>query len=199
MISKYALSTALMLSLASDLAYAQQANTSPTPPAAADQANANQGPDCGPDAGQNDDMLQCDGGRGGRHHGRHHDMRGEGRGRHGMMIIDANADGFIGPDEAAALAEGMFMRVDRNHDGAIDEAEATQGPGQHGWRAWLGQKQADDITAKLKAAFAERDADKDGKVTKQEFMNFAQGKYAALDTAKDGKVSPWAFRAQPKL
>ncbi len=201
-ISKYAVSTALLLTVATGLAYAQQSNA-PPPPAPADQQVADNNADAGP--------QDCMDGMNWRRHGRHHGMGGHGPGQMGQMggpgggmmmrgmMFDTNGDGFIGPDEAAALADGMFMRLDRNHDGVIDETEATQGPGQHGWRKWLGQQQADDMTAKLKAAFAERDADKDGKVTKLEFMNYAQSKYASLDTAKDGKVSPWAFRALPRL
>lgn len=114
------------------------------------------------------------------------------------MIFDINNDGYINADEAAALAEGMFMHIDRNHDGVIDQAEATTLPG-HGWRKWFGGNPPQEMLDKLKVAFAERDADKDGKVTKAEFMKFAETKYAGLDTAKDGKVSPWAFRALPRL
>jgi hypothetical protein len=193
-ISKYAISAALMLTMASGLAFAQQSDT---PPPQNDQKTANACSDNGPDGADDN----CNDG-GGRHHkGKRHGEGRDGHGKHGgrMMIIDANSDGFIGPDEAAALADGMFMRMDKNRDNAIDEAEATQGPGQGGWRKWMGQQQPAEVEAKLKAAFAARDTNKDAKVTKEEFMTFAQGKYAALDTAKDGKVSPWAFRAQPKL
>lgn len=206
-ISKYAVSAALLLTVASGLAYAQQSTTPPQPPASQEVADNGPGPDGCMGQGMGEGMDEGMGWRRhGRHHGKHEQMgemdRGGPGGRAGMrgpMVIDANGDGFIGPDEAAALADGMFMRLDRNHDNVIDEAEATDGPGKHGWRRWLGQQQADDLTTKLKAAFAERDADKDGKVTKQEFMAFAQNRYASLDTAKDGKVSPWVFRAQPKL
>ena len=196
-ISKYAVSTALLLTVAAGLAYAQQSTTPPQPPAGQQEADSGHGPDDCMGQGMMDEGMGWR--KHGRHHGRMGQMDGPGGRLRGPMVIDANGDGFIGPDEAAALADGMFMRLDRNRDNVIDEAEATQGPGQRGWRRWLGQQQADDVAAKLKAAFVERDADKDGKVTKQEFMTFAQNKYASLDTAKDGKVSPWAFRAQPKL
>lgn len=177
-ISKYAISAALLLTVASGLAYAQQANDPPPP----DDVAA---------AGPQD----CDGGQGMRKHGRGHGMRGMGR----MMMLDANNDGFINADEAAAVADGIFTRVDRNHDDVIDQAEGTTPPKHGGWRNWMGGNPPADVTEKLKAAFTERDADKDGKVTKAEFMIFAQSKYASLDTAKDGKVSPWAFRALPRL
>lgn len=193
-ILKYAVSAALLLSLASGLAYAQQANA--PAPAPADQQTAAA---CD---GVNDGQPDCMDGNGGRHHGKGRGEHGEGSGgRHGqrMMIIDANNDGFINADEAAAIADVAFRHIDQNHDDVIDQTEATSLPDRQGWRAWFGDTPSADVTAKLKTAFAERDADKDGKVTKLEFMNYAQGKYASLDTAKDGKVSPWAFRAMPRL
>jgi EF hand len=203
-ISKFAVSSAVLMTLATGLAFAQQ-NAAPTPPAPS--ATTDAGSDNGPvaDNGPHD----CMGGEGMGDHGRRHgrsrgdDMCREGRGGHrGMrhtMIIDSNGDGFIGPDEAASIADAMFTRIDQNHDNVIDESEVTAMADRHGWRAWFGGATPADVTAKLKQAFAERDADKDGKVTKLEFMTFAQSRYASLDTAKDGKVSPWAFRALPRL
>jgi hypothetical protein len=194
-ISKHAISTAVLLGLASSLAYAQQ--STPTPPAPTQQqANA-----C-TDAGDN--APDCNDNAGGWHHGKHgrdHGGRHEG-GRHGggrMMMLDTNNDGFINPDEAAAVAERAFMHIDKNRDGMIDQTEATTLPHRGGWRKWMGGNPPADVTEKLKAAFAERDTDKDGKVTKVEFMAYAQNRYATLDAAKDGKVSPWAFRASQRL
>jgi EF hand len=191
-ISKYAMSTAVLLTLGAGLAFAQQANA----PVPADQQTAAACDD------RNDGDADCMGGQGGRHHGKGRGGHGEGRGGHhgrGMMIIDTNNDGFINADEAAALADAAFMHIDQNRDSVIDQTEAASLPDRKGWRAWFGNTPSAEVTAKLKAAFAERDTDKDGKVTKLEFMTFAQNKYASLDTAKDGKVSPWAFRAMPRL
>jgi EF hand len=205
-ISKYAVTTAVLLTLGAGLALAQQA-PAPTPPAPGAATDPAQVADADPQNCMDGDGM----GHQGRKHGRHHggDMCGDGGGHHGhgghggmgrrAMILDANGDGFIGPDEAAAVADGVFMHLDQNRDNVIDETEATTLPNHKGWRAWFGGAAPADVTAKLKAAFTERDADKDGKVTKLEFMNYAQAKYASLDTAKDGKVSPWAFRAMPRL
>jgi hypothetical protein len=202
-ISKYAVSTAVLLTLGAGLAFAQQA-PAPTPPVPDATSDSAQVADAGPQNCMDGEGMGDQGRRHGRRHGG--DMCGEGRGgHHGHggkgrgMILDTNADGFIGPDEAAAVADAIFMRIDQNRDNVIDETEATSLPQRHGWRAWFGGSAPADVTAKLKTAFTERDADKDGKVTKVEFMNFAQGKYASLDTAKDGKVTPWAFRAMPRL
>ena len=79
--------------------------------------------------------------------GKHHGMKGEGRGGQRMMqMIDANADGFIGDDEAAAMAERMFTRIDKDGNAELTIEEATtprmKGMGGHGrkhgggWAKW---------------------------------------------------------------
>ncbi len=150
-----------------------------------------------------------DDGWGWRHgKGRHHGM-GEGRhgGHHrGMMIIDANADGLIGADEASALAERGFMHMDQNRDDVIDKAEFVsphgpgRGPDSGGWRGWFGgsSEEAAAVQKVREDKFATLDTDKDGKLTKTEFFADVQQKLAAADTDKDGKVTPWEFRAMPR-
>lgn len=49
---------------------------------------------------------------------------------------------------------------------------------------------------RMKARFAEMDADKNGVVTKVEFMNAAKARFQASDADKDGKVTPWEYRSQ---
>jgi Spy/CpxP family protein refolding chaperone len=135
-------------------------------------------------------------GRGDRHGGRHgqgHAGRG-GPGGHGMMI-DANGDNIIGDSEAAMLADRGFQRLDRDASGELDEAEFTTVRKRGRWWNWS-QAQGEGITEGLKAKFATLDADKNGKVTKAEFMADAQSRFAAADANKDGKVSPWEFFAQ---
>ena len=48
-----------------------------------------------------------------------------------MRLIDINADGIINDDEAAALADGQFMRMDQNRDGSLTEVEFTNHPDDH--------------------------------------------------------------------
>ncbi|MCB1427632.1 MAG: hypothetical protein KDJ66_00720, partial [Nitratireductor sp.] len=47
-----------------------------------------------------------------------------------------------------------------------------------------------------RARFAPMDADKDGKVSKAEFMAAGKSRYEDADTDKDGEVTPWEFRSQ---
>ena len=169
---KLSLASALMLSAAFGVAHAQQANDAPL-------------------AGMQDDGLRGDGG--GRHHGKHGGH--EGRGGKGMRIIDANSDGVIGEDEAAALADGVFMRMDQDRDGKVSEAEFLAGPrGHKGWFDWNSDESA--AVQKIRTdAFAALDVNKDKSMDKAEFFVDAKARLAAADADKDGKVTPWEFRA----
>jgi EF hand len=178
------LTAALMLSTAAGVALAQQATDAP-PPAA--QTNAGPGQDgCAGMDGM--DRTHADrGGHGG--HGKH------GKGR-GMRMIDANADGVVGEDEAAAMADGMFMRLDQDRDGNLTETEySTQPRGRGGWFN-RSSDEADAVAKVRKEKFATLDADKNSSLSKAEFFADTKARLAAADTDKDGKISPWEFRAQ---
>jgi hypothetical protein len=221
-LTSLALASALMLGAGAGIASAQSTtNAPPSPPAQAAPQ------DCGPDnmgygcgmgpggMGMGPDGMGPDGdgegwGRhGGRHGGKHAGMGGHGRdghGRHGggrmMRIIDANADGVINDDEAASMADFAFMRMDGDRDGAVSEAEFTEGRGfgrrggmGGGWFRWLGKDEADAVLKVRKDKFATLDADKNGSISKTEFFAEAKTRLAAADADKDGKVTPWEFRS----
>jgi EF hand len=136
----------------------------------------------------------------GEHGGKHHG-RGEGRRGGHMMTIDANDDGAIGADEAASLADGMFMRLDENRDEILDEAEFSTPPGRGWGRGWFGTgaAEAEAVQKVRKEKFAALDTSKDGKLDKAEVFADMQQRLAAADTDKDGKVTPWEFRALPRM
>ena len=46
------------------------------------------------------------------------------------------------------------------------------------------------------ARYGTMDADKDGSVSKEEFLGAAQSHYGSADGDADGKVSPWEYRRQ---
>jgi EF hand len=175
-LAKLSIATALMLTTAFGVAFAQQTNDAPLPPGdeqMADQYNHGDG-----------------------RHGGHHDGKGRGgKGGH-MRMIDANGDGVIGEDEAASLADRAFMRHDKDRDGKLTEAEFIAGPGgkRGGWFNWNSEEKA-AVEKVRKDKFATLDANKDASVDKAEFFTEAKAKLAAADTDKDGKVSPWEFRA----
>ncbi len=174
-LTKLSVASALMLSAAFSVASAQQANDAPPPPGM-EQADG--------DMGQGRGMER----RGGKHHGGKH-------GR-GMQMIDANNDGVIGEDEAAALADHAFMRMDDDRDGKVTEAEFISGPKgkRGGWFNWNSDEKA-AVEKVRKDKFAILDTNKDASLDKAEFFADAKAKLAAADTDKDGKVSPWEFRA----
>jgi EF hand len=189
-IAKLSLASALMLSAAVGVASAQQANDTPPPPAA--QCD---GPDAGPGCdGPRDGALQADrGDHGGRKgHGRYGH---KGHGGKGMRMIDSNNDGIIGDDEASALADRDFTRLDQDRNGKVTEPEFVAGPrGKRGWFNWSSEETA-AVEKVRKDKFATLDANKDAGLDKTEFFADAKAKLAAADTDKDGKVTPWEFRA----
>jgi EF hand len=139
-----------------------------------------------------------DGGGWGGHgrHGRHghHGMARDGEGRGGAMI-DLNGDGVISEDEAAASSDHMFLRLDANGDGALSEAEFTKPRHAHFWNSWFNSAEIAAVQKVRKDKFAQLDTDKNVSVNKAEFLADAKAKLAAADADKDGKVTPWEFRA----
>jgi len=123
---------------------------------------------------------------------------GQGRG-HGYMMqrmsaIDANGDGMISDDEAAAQVEAVFLAMDADEDGELTLEEfmaVRMGPGEG--RNAERQKMMQE---RKKARYTEMDTDKNGKVSKAEFIGHGKARFEAADTDKDGKVTPWEFRAQ---
>ena len=200
-LAKLSLASALMLSAAFGVATAQQANDAPATPAApAAQEQADNDGDGWFGWGRHGS-----GHEGGGHHGRgkHHGRqgadgegggRGEGRGGMRMMaMIDTNSDGVIGDDEAASRVEGVFLAMDNDGNGEVTMEEymaVRMGPGE-------GRNK--DRMAKMQEAKKQRfeamDTDKDGKVTKAQFLDAGKARFLAADTDKDGKVTPWEFRA----
>jgi hypothetical protein len=177
--TKLSIASALMLSAAFGVASAQQTNDEPAAPGI-EQAD--------------DDM---DEGRGmGRHGEGHGGKHGGKHGGRGMRMMDANNDGVIGEDEAAAMADHAFMRMDNDGDGKLTEAEFVSGPRGHhrGWFNWNSEETA-AVEKVRKDKFASLDTNKDASLDKAEFFTEAKAKLASADTDKDGKVSPWEFRA----
>jgi Ca2+-binding EF-hand superfamily protein len=82
---------------------------------------------------------------------------------------DSNSDGMVVRDEFLAARAELFKRMDRNSDGFIDSADRPDGQpeGRH-----------DDRVAR----FHDRmDADGDGKISRDEFLNGATPMFDRLD------------------
>ena len=125
---------------------------------------------------------------------------GQGMGRGAAMrfsAIDQNNDGLINDDEAAANAEAVFAVMDADDDGELTEAEyaaVRMGPGD-------GRNMARQKAMQKRKAdrFVLIDADKNKTVSQAEFMAAAEKRFAAADGNKDGKVTPWEFRANRRI
>lgn len=92
----------------------------------------------------------------------------------GAMLdkADANKDGMVVHDEYLALRAEQFARLDSNSDGFIDATDrASHKAGRHG-------KRAGKTHGRL-------DADGDGKISKDEFVNGATPMFDRLDGNDD--------------
>jgi Ca2+-binding EF-hand superfamily protein len=111
-----------------------------------------------------------------------------------MSRFDTNKDGKVARDEFLGQQPG-FDRVDTNKDGTVtaDEASAAKEAiqkhaSQKGGQANKGRKN-----------FIERfDADKDGKVSRDEFTAGRTKGFEAMDKNKDGVLEKAEFEAKAK-
>lgn len=79
-------------------------------------------------------------------------------------------------DRILGRADGMFKRFDTNSDGFIDAKE-------------LETSSAERNAFAVKRFLARFDADKDGRVTRDEFERFAKARFADLDLNSDGRIT----------
>lgn len=122
-----------------------------------------------------------------------------GMGHHGgpsLAMMDSNKDGQVSKDEFLAPQIKRFTDVDTNKDGKISQDE------------WLAAKPANDRMAKMMAdhqantsdaektlmaaykagEFRSLDANKDGSISKEEFLALSQLRFAAMDSNQDGNL-----------
>lgn len=135
-------------------------------------------------------------GRGGgwRDGGRHHGQHGGGWGRGGWGGGWGKASRPT-PEEIDARVRERFARLDRNSDGVIDRAEIEAmlasrgaeragGEGRHGHRS--GPRAGDGRWGGFVARF---DENRDGRVTKDEFVGTIKRRFAEMDLDNDGKIT----------
>lgn len=86
-------------------------------------------------------------------------------------------------EEFDANTRARFARIDRNGDGAIDAAEVEAAQQQ---RAARRKERFERRGERLIGRF---DADRDGKVTRDEFMKFVSDRFAEFDLNSDGRIN----------
>lgn len=98
----------------------------------------------------------------------------------GLMKLDANGDGVITREEVAAARAKRFAKRDANGDGVITAAELDAAI----------MKRLEKRKARLRYRLLARlDADGDGKVTKDEFVNKRDRLFSRLDRDGDGRIT----------
>jgi Ca2+-binding EF-hand superfamily protein len=100
--------------------------------------------------------------------------------------IDADKDGYISRDEYMAVQAHRFVQLDRNKDGTLSRAEVMRAEGG-------GDEKDPRARAARDARFRAVDNDGDGKVTRSEYDAFAARIVAERDQDKDNRLSPQEF------
>ncbi len=109
-------------------------------------------------------------------------MEHRGHGMGGMRLLmllrdaDTNKDGVVTLDEAMAAAEKRFATLDRNKDGAIDAAD-------------FDAMRKEMVDYRVKRFIHHFGADRDGKITREQFTAKASERFALMDINGDGTVS----------
>ena len=105
------------------------------------------------------------------------------RGRHGKMRglgflrqADTNKDGVVTREEVRAAAEREHVRLDRNKDGAVDQAD----------REALRKETIDYAVRRMAHRLG---AGPDGKLTRDQFQAKAAERFARMDANSDGTIS----------
>ncbi|MEO1150630.1 MAG: hypothetical protein AAFW83_06515 [Pseudomonadota bacterium] len=92
-----------------------------------------------------------------------------------LQTSDANADGILTQAELSTALKASFQRVDRNNDGVVNTSDAPK---------FARVK----FQSKINPIMAERDANKDGNLTFQEFSGPALENFKTADGDNDGQV-----------
>ena len=102
----------------------------------------------------------------------------------GSFAQDAKRPRLIVRDSVLKRAGAQFDRMDANKDGVLDAAE----------QAAFVEAEVAKLKARLAARFAEADADKDGKVTRDEFVAARGNWFDSIDSNGDGSIDAAEMR-----
>lgn len=105
------------------------------------------------------------------------------------VSIDADKDGNISLKEAQGLAAKQFALYDRNKDGNVDMKEYRVPFDALAKAKKFDAKKKQQDEAVIKESFERIDNDKNGKISKAEFMSDADLRHKTMDANGDGLVS----------
>src|SRR5487761_1896774 len=88
--------------------------------------------------------------------------------RHPVQMFDTDGDGTIDLAEAKKAASALFDKLERDHDGTLDQRELTR-----------------RLTPKELAA---ADPDRDGTLTRDEYLAVVEQRFGAADPDHDGTL-----------
>jgi len=110
----------------------------------------------------------------------------------GMLAVDADRNGMVSADEAAAFADMMFDRLDSDGDESLSRDDFMSMPGGTG-------RPMPAAASRREEHFKQMDSNNDGNVDHGEFIAWHQARYKAADINKDGQVDPWELRTAMRL
>jgi hypothetical protein len=112
----------------------------------------------------------------------------------GMRGPDADGDGVVTAAEYEASALQRFERMDANKDGVIDAGELEAIKQRFAQREGQGGPGGGGFGGRMLAQLAAQDADKDGRITRDEALAASRAQFAAADKDGDGKLTGDEFR-----
>jgi Ca2+-binding EF-hand superfamily protein len=106
-----------------------------------------------------------------------------------MKKIDTNKDGMVSKDEWVAYQEKVFVMLDRDKTMVIDEKEFLTSSGEMATFATGGYARG----LQSKEMMSKIDANKDGKVSHDEYIVYQVKVFEMMDAGKTGMVGPKEF------
>jgi Ca2+-binding EF-hand superfamily protein len=97
--------------------------------------------------------------------------------------LDSDGDGKVTLAEMQKVANDFFGKLDANHDGRVTKEEATAFHDQ------MRDKHSGQRGEWMATHLAEKDADKDGRLSAAEVPRMPAERFARIDTNKDGFLS----------
>ncbi len=113
-----------------------------------------------------------------------------------IKMMDSNKDGKLSVKEVKGPLKNDFSKIDTNKDGFITKAELDKAPKPEnkGRKQEASQKKEPSIDELIKTM----DANKDGKLSKDEAKGPLEKDFAKIDTNKDGFLSQGRIRKSSK-